>query len=351
VNALVWPARRRPRRLQPRALCLPPEATQELAPTGARAAINFGNTVLAQKDPASGEPRGVSVDLSRAIADVDREGVRIAVSNKSAYDLYLSRTLKRAQLVRAPNAPASIELFVKDRFEAVAGIRQPLVQYASSNPTVRVMDGRFMAIEQAMGTPRGREAGARYLRQFVEEMKASGFVARSLERSASDAIRRRPRLAVLEPVEVEEPRVRRPRLRVRVVHRVARGPERRVGAADAEAVGELAVVLLRAEPANRCCERRQIRAPDAVDRIRIGADETRHDRERVLRRQERLLLRRCARRCCARVAQSVNHCGGRGGSSTRMKLISGSHAVRAARTAASACRSRRSAASATVARS
>ena len=119
----------------------------------------------------------------RAIADVDREGVRIAVSSKSAYDLYLSRTLKRAQLVRAPSPPASIELFVKDKLEATAGVKQPLVELARSNPQVRVIDGRFMAIEQAMGTPIGRALGARYLREFIEEMKDSGFVARALERS------------------------------------------------------------------------------------------------------------------------------------------------------------------------
>jgi len=119
----------------------------------------------------------------RAIADVDREGVRIAVSSKSAYDLYLSRTLKRAQLVRAPSPPASIELFVKDRLEAAAGVKQPLVELARGNPQLRVIDGRFMLIEQAMGTPIGRPLGARYLREFIEEMKDSGFVARALERS------------------------------------------------------------------------------------------------------------------------------------------------------------------------
>jgi len=119
----------------------------------------------------------------RAIADVDREGVRIAVSSKSAYDLYLSRTLKRAQLVRAPSPPASIELFLKDRLEAAAGVKQPLVELARGNPQVRVIDGRFMVIEQAMGTPIGRPLGARYLREFIEEMKDSGFVARALERS------------------------------------------------------------------------------------------------------------------------------------------------------------------------
>jgi polar amino acid transport system substrate-binding protein len=229
----------------------PPEAVKELAPTGKlRAAINYGNPVLAQRDPATGQPRGVSVDLARelgtrlgvpvelvtfdaagkvsdalgsgawdvaflaiepvraaqitftapyvviegtylvpvnsplrSIGDVDRDGVRIAVGNKSAYDLYLSRTLKRAQLVRAPTSPGAVELFVKEKLEVAAGVRQPLVEFAKGNSGFRVMDGRFMAIEQAMGTPRGRDSGARYLREFVEEMKASGFVAAGLQRS------------------------------------------------------------------------------------------------------------------------------------------------------------------------
>ena len=119
----------------------------------------------------------------RTIADVDREGVRIAVGNKSAYDLYLTRTLKHAQLVRAPTSPAAIELFMKEKLEVAANVKQPLLQFAKGRTDVRVMDGRFMAIEQAMGTPRGRAAGARYLREFVEEMKASGFVAAGLRRS------------------------------------------------------------------------------------------------------------------------------------------------------------------------
>jgi polar amino acid transport system substrate-binding protein len=119
----------------------------------------------------------------RAIEDVDRDGVRIAVGARSAYDLYLTRTLKHARLVRAPTSPAAIELFQREGLEAVAGVKQPLVQLAKSNPGVRVIEGRFMAIEQAMGTPRDRDSAARYLRPFVEEMKASGFVAAALERS------------------------------------------------------------------------------------------------------------------------------------------------------------------------
>src|SRR3954469_18461084 len=106
-----------------------------------------------------------------------------ASRKNAAYDLYLSRTLKQAQLVHAPTSPGAIELFMQERLDAAAGVRQQLVAVASTHPNVRVMEGRFMAIEQAMGTPKGRDAGARYLRQFVEDVKASGFVAEALERS------------------------------------------------------------------------------------------------------------------------------------------------------------------------
>ena len=208
------------------------DLVKDLAPTGKlRAAINLGNMVLAQKDPATGDMRGVTVDLARelarrvglplelvpfdaagkvfealkagawdvaflaiepvraaeiaftapyviiegvylvpkdsplrAVADVDRDGVRIAVNKGSAYDLYLTRTIKHAQLVRGENG---IELFVRDRLEAAAGVKQPLVEYAKTDPSVRIMDGRFMEIRQAMGTPKlryqGRDAAPRYL--------------------------------------------------------------------------------------------------------------------------------------------------------------------------------------------
>lgn len=222
------------------------EVVQELAPTGKlRVGINFGNMVLAQGTPEA--PRGITPDLSRelgkrlgvavefipfdaagqtfealkkgaldiiflaiepvraaeveftapyvliegvymvpkdsplkTIADVDRDGVRIGVNKDSAYDLFLTRMLKHAKLLRAESG---VDLFLKGKLEAAAGVKQPLVAFAKANPNVRVMDGRFMEIRQAMGTPKGREAGARYLRAFIEEMKASGFVADALKRS------------------------------------------------------------------------------------------------------------------------------------------------------------------------
>jgi polar amino acid transport system substrate-binding protein len=118
-----------------------------------------------------------------SIEDLDRDGVRVAVGRGSAYDLYLTRTLKHAKLIRAETSPAAIETFFEDRLDAAAGVRQPLVAFAKTHPNVRVIEGRFMAIEQAMGTPRGREAGARYLRKFLAEVLSSGFVARALATS------------------------------------------------------------------------------------------------------------------------------------------------------------------------
>jgi polar amino acid transport system substrate-binding protein len=227
------------------------DARRDLAPSGPlRAAINFCNPVLAQRDPRSGEARGVSVDLARelarrlgvelrlvtfdaagkvfealktslwdaaflaidpvraaemsftapyvliegtyivkvdsplrALADFDRTGVRIAVGRGAAYDLYLTRALRQAELVRADTSAAALELFVAQRLDAAAGIRQPLVAFARAQSGLRVIDESFTSIRQAMATPKGRAAGFAYLRAFVEEMKASGFVAAALERS------------------------------------------------------------------------------------------------------------------------------------------------------------------------
>jgi len=232
---------------------VPPDVVSDLAPTGRlRAAINYGNTVLAQREPQG----GVTIDLARELArrlgvplelvaydaagkvtgdaksgrwdiafvardperakdiefspayviieggyvvpansalktieDVDREGVRISVSRGSAYDLYLQRVLKRAQLVRAPSPAASVDLFVNERLDVLAGVKAPLVEYAVQHPEVRVLPGRFMVIEQAMAVPRGRPLAARYVQDFIDEMKASGFVAASLQKSGQhDAI-------------------------------------------------------------------------------------------------------------------------------------------------------------------
>jgi polar amino acid transport system substrate-binding protein len=116
--------------------------------------------------------------------DVDREGIRIAVGKGSAYDLYLARALKQAKLVHAPTSPAVTDLFLAQGLDLAAGVKQQLQADAKRLPGLRLLDGRFMVIQQAMATPRGRDAGARYLNEFVEAMKRSGYVAQALVRHA-----------------------------------------------------------------------------------------------------------------------------------------------------------------------
>jgi len=113
--------------------------------------------------------------------DVDRAGTRVVVGKGSAYDLYLSRVLQQAEIVRAPTSPAVVEMMLSDGCEVAAGVRQQLVFDAGRIPGLRMLPGRFMVIEQAMGTPKGRTAAARVLERFVVEMIQCGFVASSLE--------------------------------------------------------------------------------------------------------------------------------------------------------------------------
>jgi polar amino acid transport system substrate-binding protein len=228
-----------------------PAVRSELAPTGKlRAGINFGNVLLTAKDPVTGEPRGVAVDLARELArrlevpleivphksaghlaeavktgvwdvaflavepqranviaftapyaeieatylvppgsplrrieDVDRKGVRISLAAKSAYDLYLSRTIKNAQLVRIVGGPAAFKLFVDEQLEAHANLRPILLNLAPKLPGSRILDGRFSVVGQAAGTHPNRAAGAKYLRDFVEDIKSSGLVAQLIEKN------------------------------------------------------------------------------------------------------------------------------------------------------------------------
>ena len=113
----------------------------------------------------------------RTQADIDRGGVRISVSDKSAYDLFLTRSLKHAQLVRADGTENSFERFVSDRLDAMAGLRGMLLDYAEGDARYRLLDGSFTSAQQAIGTPRQRNAAASYLRDFVHDMKQSGFLA------------------------------------------------------------------------------------------------------------------------------------------------------------------------------
>ncbi len=115
------------------------------------------------------------------VEDVDRAGVRIAVSGRSAYDLYLTRHLKQAELVRADGIDASYDLFVNDGLDALAGLRPRLIEDVEKLPGARILDGRFTAVQQAIGTKRGSDAGLAFLRDFVEEAKAGGLVARLID--------------------------------------------------------------------------------------------------------------------------------------------------------------------------
>jgi polar amino acid transport system substrate-binding protein len=119
----------------------------------------------------------------RANADVDAAPNRVVVGKGSAYDLYLTRTLQQAQIVRAPTSPAVVDYFIESGAEVAAGVKQQLEADARRFGGLRLLDGRFMVIQQAMGTPKSRGAEATaFLAAFVEAMKASGFVADALAR-------------------------------------------------------------------------------------------------------------------------------------------------------------------------
>ena len=226
------------------------DIVRALAPDGRlRAAVNFGNPILANKDEKTGESVGVSIDLARELGrrlnipvdlvtftaagkvveavtanevsiafvaidpqravstlytapyvviegaylvrtdsplkaneEVDRAGQRIVTAKGSAYDLYLTREIKNATIVHAPTSQAVTDTFLAQNMEVAAGVKQQLQMDAARVPGVRLLPGRFMVINQAMGTPIARAAAGEYLKAFIEEMKASGFVAASLER-------------------------------------------------------------------------------------------------------------------------------------------------------------------------
>lgn len=120
--------------------------------------------------------------MLNSIAEVDRPGVRIAVTARSAYDLWLERNIRYAQLVRSDTLSSAFEMFVRDKLEALAGLRPGLLGDAPKLPGCRILDGQFTAVQQAVGTPRKNEAGAAFLRAFVEEAKRSGLVASLIEK-------------------------------------------------------------------------------------------------------------------------------------------------------------------------
>jgi len=124
-------------------------------------------------------PAGSSL---RSLEDVDREGIRVSVSGRSAYDLYLSRSLKKAQLVRSEGIPASVKTFVDQKLEALAGLKPGLMEELKKIPGSRILDGQVTAVQQSVGVPKARSAAARYIREFVEAIKAEGIVAQAVER-------------------------------------------------------------------------------------------------------------------------------------------------------------------------
>ena len=147
-----------------------PERARDITFTAAYVVIN-GNYVV-RKDSTLSTPE-----------QIDRDGVRVAVSGQSIYDLFLSRTLKHAKILRAGSPPEAAALFQSERLEVCAGVQSAMQQLVAADPTLRMIPEPFMQIDQAMGTPVGRTAGATYLKAFVESIKADGFVTKALARN------------------------------------------------------------------------------------------------------------------------------------------------------------------------
>jgi polar amino acid transport system substrate-binding protein len=122
------------------------------------------------------------------IEDVDAPGVRIIARPRSAYDLFLRRTVKQATLVYPEGGEADVDVLTSGRGDVLSGLRHVLVDTAREMPDVRVLDGRFAAMGQAIGIPRGSDAAASYLRAFVEEVKASGLVERAIAESGAEGV-------------------------------------------------------------------------------------------------------------------------------------------------------------------
>ena len=119
-----------------------------------------------------------------SLADVDRPGVRIAVTARTAYGLWLDRNIRHATLVRSDSLDAAFAQFAAEKLDALAGLRPRLLGDVEKLPGARILDGAFTAVQQAIGTDRRNAAAAAFLRGFVEEAKATGLVARLIERHA-----------------------------------------------------------------------------------------------------------------------------------------------------------------------
>jgi len=131
----------------------------------------------------------------RENGQVDAAGTTVMVGQGSAYDLYLTRELKQATILRASTSPAVMQEFLAQGADVAAGVRQQLEADAARHPGLRLLPGRFMVIEQAMGMPRSRSAeAAAFLAAFVEDLKRSGFVAEAMQRHRIEG-------ALVAPVE------------------------------------------------------------------------------------------------------------------------------------------------------
>ena len=238
-----------------------PAIRADLAPTGKlRAAINYGNFILATKDKTTGESKGVAIDLARelasrlgvpleivaydlvgvmvdhaptnawdvaflgseparetvidftaayleieatylvrgdsplrAAAEVDRDGIKVAAPARANYELYLKRTLKHAQLTSTDGAAAAFDLLQTGKVDALAGLKEALHGLQAKLPGSRMLDGRFMGVQQSIGVPKGKSAGLAYVRGLVEEAKANGLVARAIERTGARGVTVAPR--------------------------------------------------------------------------------------------------------------------------------------------------------------
>ena len=112
--------------------------------------------------------------------EVDRKGVRIIVPEKAAYELYLSRTIRNAELVKDKGGDLCFQRFVAEKFDALAGLRPRLMSDQKKLPGATIVEGRFTAVQQAAGVPKGRPNAAKYLAAFIEDVKASGLVAKAI---------------------------------------------------------------------------------------------------------------------------------------------------------------------------
>src|SRR5262249_46943614 len=121
----------------------------------------------------------------KEVEDADKPGIRIAVGKGAAYDLFLTRTVKHAEIVRGSTGggASAYDLFIEQNLDPAARVRQALDASPKEDPSARGMAGRFMEIRQAMGTPKGRDKAHAFLKGYIEEQKAGGFVAAQLKRT------------------------------------------------------------------------------------------------------------------------------------------------------------------------